>query len=464
MKRSDFGIIILSFGIIIIFLITPLLITIGNIEKTSNGEIQISKPNNNIFEVEIYNLISGGDIYIKEMNIESTNVIEASWELSYTGLSFPENSLSIIPIIKDSILIIFMRTPVSINIKRSNITILFNPDYTYNIVSNSYKANVDFDAFNIHFKKFDFKTSSGNLNIKLNCCSVQENFMLSTGSGNIKLKLDYINFSKNFICQSNTGVQLFDLWNIRFESIADCTVTSNTGYIRLFWANHYNKSQNMNIKVHSNYNIRVKFWCPIEIMRSQVSLFTNDGTIVFVRDKKLFHEISENVHQSNGINNLSLDSYNVSAASYNGETLVQLVNCFKWSRVCDWTQDFDQYNVKKSGNYSLYRIDYDVSTINFFNTKYTYLNESRYLNINFEPLAVSSEKLVHIDWQLEYIHAMGIGVGDLNILLTQKEISGIIKVYLKLDFILDKILPTFVDYNVTVYYHPNYTFNQFLIS
>jgi len=49
-------------------------------------------------------------------------------------------------------------------------------------------------------------------------------------------------------------------------------------------------------------------------------------------------------------------------------------------------------------------------------------------------------------------------------LLTQKEISGIIKVYLKLDFILDKILPTFVDYNVTVYYHPNYTFNQFLIS
>lgn len=464
MKKSDFGIIILSFGVILVFLGAPLSIFLGNIEKTSNGSTQISKTLNELSEVDIYNLVSGGDIYLKEMNIESLNIIESSWEITYTGLSLPENSLSITHMIKGSTLIVYISTPININIRKLNITIFFNPDYTYSIMSNTHKANVNFDAYNIHFKKFDFKTSSGDLNIKLNCCSIREDFRLSSGSGGIRLMLDYVNFSKDFICQSNTGVQLFDLWNIRFESVADCIITSNTGYIRLYWANHYNKSQNVNINVYSNFDIRVKLWCPIEIMRSQISLFTNEGNIVFTRNKDLFHEINENVHQTEKINDLSLDSYNISATSYNGETLVQHVSCFKWSRICDWTQDFLQYNVKKSGNYSLYRIDHDISTINFFNTKYTYLNESRYLNINFEPLAVSSEKLFYVDWQLEYIHAMGIGVGDLNILLTQKEISGILNSYLKLDFRIDKILPTFVNYNITVYYHPNYTFNQYLIS
>jgi len=107
--------------------------------------------------------------------------------------------------------------------------------------------------------------------------------------------------------------------------------------------------------------------------------------------------------------------------------------------------------------------EHDITTINLFNTKYIYLNESRNLTINFDTLPVSSEKLLYIEWDLDYIHAMGIGIGGLNLKISSNRVSDTLMVYVELDFVLDRILPTFNDYNVTVNYHPNYIFNQFLI-
>ena len=76
---------------------------------------------------------------------------------------------------------------------------------------------------------------------------------------------------------------------------------------------------------------------------------------------------------------------------------------------------------------------------------------------------MSSEKLLYIEWDLDKIHAMGIGVGALNLKISHKIVSDTLLVYVELDFRLDQILPTFNDYNITVFYHPNYLFNQFLI-
>ena len=298
----------------------------------------------------------------------------------------------------------------------------------------------------------------------MNKSNIENDFDISTDTGDINLRLDHSIFFNNFYCYSNSGVQLFDIWNIKFNSIADFNVSSDIGYIRLYWGNHFNKSQNININAYSNRDFEIKFWCPIEIMRCQVSFSTIDGTTRLAQPSGKFEEVSENNYKTHKINDTSLDLYNITAKSNSGEAYVYYVDCFKWSRFCDYTQDFSAYNVDKSGNYSIFRQDYDVTTIDFYNTKYIYLNESRNLIINFKTLPVSSEKLFYIEWDLEYIYDMGIGVGDINLVISKNKVSDTLSIYVQLNFVLDKILPTFTEYNITAYYHPNYTFNQLLIS
>jgi hypothetical protein len=107
--------------------------------------------------------------------------------------------------------------------------------------------------------------------------------------------------------------------------------------------------------------------------------------------------------------------------------------------------------------------EHDITTIYLFNSKYIYLDEFRTLTINFDTLPVSSDKLLYIEWDLDFIHAMGIGVGWLNLKISHNRIYTTLLVYVELDFRIDRILPTFNEYNITVNYHPNYVFNHFLI-
>ncbi|NVM43746.1 MAG: hypothetical protein HWN79_02425 [Candidatus Lokiarchaeota archaeon] len=345
-----------------------------------------------------------------------------------------------------------------------SLIVAFNPSYSsYSFISNSEKGNVNFNAFDINIKDFYLRTSSGELNIKINNSIIENNFEVSSNTGNIELMLDHLYFFKNFFCHSNSGVQLFDLWNLKFKSVADFNVSSNIGYIRLHWMNHFNKSQAVNINVNSNNDIKIKFWCPLQIMRSDILLSTVNGTTRLSTTINTYEEISENHYQTPKINDPSLDSYNITARSTSSEVWVHYVNCFKWLRVCDWAADFHPYNVRESGNYSMLRHEHDITTINLFNTKYIYLNESRNLTINFDTLPMSSEKLLYIEWDFNYIHAMGIGVGRLNLKISHNRVSDTLMVYIELDYIIDRLLPTFNDYNVTVFYHPNYGLNQFLI-
>ncbi len=465
MRNPYFRTIILGFSIVIALFLTTFIILLNIPVKNGTGSIKISRFGKFVSEVEINNQVAGGNINIIELNKDSTNLIEVEWNITHTGLYLPQISIQITYTIKNSRMVININSLVDINqILSLNLNIFFNPSYTaYSFISNTQNGNVNFDAFDIDIKDFYFRTSSGNLNIKLNKCNIENDFEISTDSGDIELTLDHVNFFKNFFCHSNSGIQLFDIWNIKFKSMADFNVSSNIGYTRLHWMNHFNKSQNVNINVNSNSDIKIKFWCPLEIMRGDISLFTVNGTTRLSKSVNTYEEISENYYQTPIINDASLDSYNITARSTSGEAWVHYVNCFKWLRFCNWGMDFFPYNVRVSGNYSMFIQEHDVTTIDLFNIKYIYLNESRNLTINFDTLPVSSEKLLYIEWDLDFIHAMGIGVGDLNLKISYNRVSDTLLVYVELDFELDRILPTFNDYNVSVYYHPNYIFNQFLI-
>ena len=465
MRKKDFRTIILVFGIVIAIFPTTFIILSNIPVKNGTGSFKISRFGKFVSEVEINNQVPVGDIKIIELNKESINLIEVDWDITHTGLYLPQISIQITYTIKNSRIIIDINSLIDINhIVSLNLNIYFYPDYTsYSFISNTQKGNVNFNAFDINIKDFYFRTSSGNLDIKMNNTSIKNNFEASTDTGDIDLTLDHISFFKNFFCHSDSGIQLFDLWNIKFESVADFNVSSNIGYIRLHWMNHFNKSQNVNINVNSNRDIKIKFWCPLEIMRGDISLFTVNGTTRFSKPVNTYEEISENHYQTPKINDASLDSYSITARSTSGEAYVYYVNCFKWLRFCNQGMDFFPYNVIVSGNYSIFIQEHDITTINLFNTKYTYLNESRNLTINFDTLPVSSEKLLYIEWNLDYIHAMGIGVGSLNLKTSHNIVSNTLMFYLELDFRLDRILPSFNNYNVTVYTHPNYIFNQFLI-
>lgn len=465
MKKKNSDPFIMLFVVVIsLFLFTFIMLSIIPV-KSGSGSAKISRFGIFAPEIEINTQVSGGNINIVELDKDSANLIETEWRISHTGLYLPQASIQVTRTIKGSRLIIDIISIVDHNdILSLSLNISFNPSYSsYSFITNTESGNVNINVFDINIKDFYFRTSSGKIDIRMNNTNIENNFEVFTDTGDIDITLDYVNFYNDFFCHSNSGVQLFDLWNLNFKSVADFNVSSDIGYIRIHWMNHYNKSQKVNINTYSNGDVKVKFWCPLEIMRGALSLFSVDGTTLFSRSTGSYDEISENHYQTPNMNNPSLDVYNITAVSTSGEAWVYYVNCFKWLRFCNWGMDFFPYNVDIFGNYSMLTQEHDISTINFFNTKYIYLNESRNLTFNFDTLPVSSEKLLYIEWDLDKIHAMGIGVGALNLKISHKRVSDTLQVYVELDFRLDQILPTFNDYNITVFYHPNYLFNQFLI-
>ena len=465
MKKSELEPLIMIFSVVVALFVATFIISSIIPVKNGSGSIKLSKIGIIASEVEINNQITVGDIKIKELSAESINLIETEWNITHTGLYFPFASIKVSHTIVRSRVIIKIESLVDLSdIVSLELSIAFSPSYSkYSFMSHSEEANMDFNAFDIIIKDFYITTTTGKLDITMNNTVIENDFKASTETADIDMLLDFAYFHKNFFCHSNSGIQLFDLWNLGFKSVADFNVTSDTGYIRIHWMNHFNKSQNVNINARSKGDIRIKFWCPLEIMRSDVFLSTVNGSTRTSLPVNTYEEISENHYQTPIINDPSLDYYTITANSLSGEAFFYYVDCFKWLRFCDWGADFHPYNVSLYGNHTLLKNAYAVNTINFYNTKYIYLNESRSLTLNFAPLPVSSEKLLFIEWDLNFIHAMGIGVRWLNLKISHTLYANIIRVYLKLSYKLDGILPTFNYYNITVYYHPNYFFNQFLM-
>jgi len=432
--------------------------------KETSGYYEISTEGKIISELEIDNQIKKGNINFMTLSENSSNILEAEWTINYKGFNDPEKFIVITYEEQQSILKIFSALNMPDDIIDLDLNIFFNPNFNnYSFKSDSGNGNIKFNTHKINYSVFEIKTSSGNVDVQLNKSSIYNDFKISTNSGDINLILDHSIFSKDFLCTSDSGDQWFDIWNIRFISYSDFNASALSGRVNVKWANHFNKSHKININLFSPSDVLFKMWTPIEITKFDIHYEAPNGTTRFSKVTGQYEEIGVNHYHSININKTGIDLCNISAISTSGIVHVFIVDCFKWQRFCSQTQDFWPYNVHTSGEYVIPKKDHTVTTIEFYNLNYVYLNRTEYLDINFELLPDTSENIIYLDWDLTYQHAMGIGVGFIEVGISNKTEGNILKLYIDLEYELDRILPTFTNYNITVFIHPSYIFYNYTI-
>jgi len=454
--------IIISLFIIISFSVAGTSIFIFNeSSKTTSGYYEISSEGKTVSEIEIDNQIQKGNINFMTLSKNSSNILEAEWTINYKGFNDPTKFIVITYEEQQSVLKIVSALNKPNDILYLDLTIFFNPNYSnYSFKSDSGDGNINFNTHNINYSIFEIKTRSGNVDVQLNKSSIYNDFKIATISGDIDLILDHLIFSEDFLCTSDSGDQFFDIWNIRFISYANFNVSALSGRINVRWANHFNKSHNVNIILNSPNDVYIKMWTPIEITKFDIFYEAINGTTQFSKTAGHFEEIGFNRYHSYNINQSGVDFCNISAITTYGHVHVFIVDCFKWQRFC-YLNDFIPYDVHTSGENIIPKKDHSVTTIEFYNLNYIYLNRTEYLDINFEFLPDTSENIVHLVWDLTYQHAQGIGVGRIDVLISNKTEENILKFYFELGYELDRILPTFTNYNITAFIHPSYSFYNY---
>jgi len=456
------GKIIISLVLIISFSVAGTSIFIFNeSSKTTSGYYEISSEGKTVSEIEIDNQIQKGNINFMTLSKNSSNILEAEWTINYKGFNDPSKFIVITYEEQQSVLKIVSALNKPNDILYLDLTIFFNPNYSnYSFKSDSGDGNINFNTHNINYSIFEIKTSSGNVDVQLNKSSFYSDFKISTTSGDTNLILDHLIFTRDFICTSDSGFQNFDIWNIRFTTFSNFNVSALSERIKIRWANHFNKSQNININLNSPHDVYIKMWSPMEITKYDIYYEASNGTTQFSKTAGHFEEVGFNHYHSYNFNTSGIDLINISAITIYGEVHVFIVDCFKWQRFCN-LNDFWPYDVRTSGENIIPKKDHNVTTIEFYNLNYIYLNRTEYLDINFEFLPDTSENIVHLVWDLTYQHSQGIGVGSINVLMVNKTEGNTLKVYFDLVYELDRIIPTFTNYNVTAFIHPSYSFNNY---
>jgi len=415
--------------------------------KEGSGYYEISKEGITISEIEIDNHIQKGDVNFMTLPKDSSNILEANWAIDYTGFSDPNDFVVITYEKQQSVLKILCTLNNPDEIIDLDLTILFNANYNnYSFKSNSGPGNIKINTHTINFSIFEVKASSGNVDVQLNKSSFYSDFKISTTSGDINLILDHLIFSKNFLSTTGSGFQVFDIWNIRFKTYSNFNVSALSGRIKVKWPN----------------DVYIKMWTPMEITKFDIFYEAFNGTTQFSKTAGHFEEVGFNRWHSYNINQSGVDFCNISAITTYGHVHVFIVDCFKWQRFCSHIDPWP-YNVHTSGENIIPKKDHNVTTIQFYNMKYIYLDRLKYLDISFELLPNASQNIVHLVWDMTYQHATGVGVGSIKVLFLNKTEGNTLKVYFNLEYELDKILPTFINYNITAFIHPNYSFSNYTI-
>ncbi len=465
-------------GIKLLFVVTIIAsisigITIFLVYMQSSKEIsdfyEISGEEIDVSEIEIDNQFQIGDITLVQSIQDPLNIFEAEWKIIYKGIYNPSEIITISYELNVSIIKIYIYSDLDEqaldkDIGFSNLTLFINPNYDlYGFRSNSKKGNIQINTNNISISVFKIETSSGNVDIQLNNSDIYNEFRISTTSGTINLILDNINFFTDFQCVSDSGHQYHDFWNIRFLSGAVFNAYSSTGIIKVRWANHFIKPQTVNIILSSNDIAEFRLWSPIQIVRFDIVLVcSGPGTTRFTRIANQFDEISTDHYQSKNMNDTGLDLFNVKVITSYGVAHVRHTDCFKRQRFCNH-HDIDAFEENIKGDYIIPKKDNNVTKIDLYNLKYIYLNLNKALSLNFELLQNISENIIYLNWDLTYIKGSGFGMGDIKVVISNKTEANELKVYIQLEYELDRILPTIVACNVTIFSHPDYTFFNYTI-
>ncbi|MFX1433693.1 MAG: hypothetical protein ACFFB1_07935 [Promethearchaeota archaeon] len=445
--------------------------TIFLLYRQSSKEIsdfyEISSEGIDISEIKINNQIQIGDITLVQSIQDPLNIFEAKWKINYKGIHNPNEFIMISYELNVSVLKIYIYSnldeqTLDNDIGYSNLTLSINPNYDlYGFRSNSKKGNIQINLHNINISIFEIETSSGNINAQLNNSDIYDKFRISTTSGTLNLILDNINFYTDFFSLSDSGHQYHDFWNLRFLSGADFTASSSTGIIKVRWANHFIKPQNLDVIVSSNNIVEFRLWSPIQIVRMDILLIcSGPGTTRFTRTKIQFEEIDTNHYQSKNIGNSGLDLFNIKAITYYGEAHVRHTDCFKMKRICDY-HDIDPFEENLIGGYVIPKKDHNVTQIDLYNLKYTYLNITKPLDLNFELFPGINDNIISLNWDLTYIRGSAFGMGDLRVEVTNKTQGSILQVFIQPEFELDRLLPTITECNFTIFIHPGYDFYNY---
>ena len=436
--------------------------------KEISDSYEISSEEIDISEIEINNQIQIGDITLVQSIKNPINIFEAKWKINYKGIYDPSEIIKISYELNVSVLKILIHSALDEqaldkDIEYSNLTLFINPNYDlYGFRSNSKKGNMQINLHNINISIFKIETISGNINAQLNNSDIYDEFRISTTSGTLDLFLDNINFYTDFFSLSDSGHQYHDFWNLRFLSGADFTASSSTGIIKVRWANHFIKPQNLDVIVASNNIVEFRLWSPIQIVRMDILLIcSGPGTTRFTRTRTQFEEIDTNHYQSKNINNNGLDLFNIKAITYYGEAHVRHIDCFKMKRICDH-HDIDPFEENLIGGYEIPKKDHNVSQIDLYNLKYIYLNITKPLDLNFELFPGLNENILSLNWDLTYIRGSAFGMGELRVDTNETQ-GDILQVYIQLEFELDRLLPTITECNFTVFIHPGYDFYNYTI-
>jgi len=444
-------------------LVGTTIVIVYDTTKESAGNYDLSGDGKVITELKISNYIQKGDINVMTLPQNSSNILEVVWKLRYKSLTSLEE-LIIISFDEPESKFTIESALKTEDIIELNLNISFNPNYiNYSFRSDSAYSNLNFNAHGLNYSLFEIISTSGDVDVQLNKSSIYNDFKISTDSGEINLLLDNLIISKNFLCTSNSGDHFYDIWNIEFTTFSDFNVSAISGEIYIRWANHFNKSHNVDINLNSENDVFLKLWTPLEIARFDIFYEATTGTTQFSMATILCVQVGFNRYHSININETGVDFYNISAITNYGHVHVYIVDCFKWLRFCDHRVDPRPYDVQTEGEYVIPRADHNVTSIEFYNKKYICLDRLEYLDINFELLSNSSENAIQLVWDLTYTRGMMIGAGTIKVLPSNNTEGAVLRFYIALGFELDRIIPTFTNCNITAFIHPDYSFYNYTI-
>ncbi|WP_371803834.1 hypothetical protein [Candidatus Lokiarchaeum ossiferum] len=413
--------------------------------------------------VELYYLASDLDVNIKIIPNATKNIYEANWNITYTQKSarYPLELIFSEKIDNDILKISISRKNKLISpIKElifCDFTVYIDPCYeNYSIGSNSKAGNFKIQAKNASFAIFDIQSSSGDINLNLDQCSIRSDLICSSKQGNINLFMDFINFSQNIFCESSTGAISSDSWNILFKNPAIFEVKTKSEKLLDFrWASHFEKKNNVEVLLENGGIIETRYWAPNQSTNFIISSQITEEHFKLVTPTGFLNKTGSNYYTTKKSTSPNADNIYFSLNSLNSKCYIKVVPCFKPIRICGTMSYWDSIPRERwtSGNYTIGNIASNPPKIKL-------INQTSFFNIKIACLNSSSSNLGEAYWNFSNMIGNMYGFGEIIIKFEEKLIDDTLEIKVYLEYAKDKILPVFKHKELIIYFNPKYSISM----
>ncbi len=468
-KKTKTIIPVIFLGLIII---SSTLFGIFGTKKSRNytDEYEITKNAYNIAHIEIYNRVDNLDINFKFLPENSSNILEAQLDCVYF------DSFRVVPF---DFSISHELSGENLNItvsssEREEDLFFHSVTWDYTIwISSDYESYVfdsetlDGDIFieakgDFDFERFDVSIRDGNFVGYLNQTSIKSNLNMLSQGGHMSIDIDKLSIHGNILCNSDSGNIDFNLWDVRFPSPSFINLSSDSGAVALFWAQHVKYNNSVEVSVESNLTTKIQFWCRNEFVRQDVQL-SGEGSVLFKSGNiGTFNKIAENIYQNTNYADESADYFKFTLYG-KLKTEIYVVDCFKPARyhlqTGGWWGSLTQSKTI-SGSFAMNLSEFAVDEIRFYHNAKVHFDIPSNLNITKGILSESSNSLFEINWNLTHNYAGNHGFGSLTPTFQYNITDSIMNLVLILDFDETLIFPAFTSGGLTIDVHPDVTFSE----